>query len=247
MPFKKDLNKDCVSFMPANIRIGKSVAFFLFNRGFSRVILIYDYQNKSLIIEGMTPEKIKTYEYPIINSIGVSSLRSYRVRTQDYIWKFLIESKGHRSLLDFTRRDLIFKAKPISNNQILVENLPMTDNFKFSLNTFIMDPKNSKIIFHSPVNYERVNGVSIKRGEITMSERFVERARQKRLQHQPNRININQNEVKKFQPNLAARPNDIVNKEIGNIWGFEKPVAKLPSTEQRLEADKAYSKMILGE
>ena len=110
-----------------------------------------------------------------------------------------------------------------------------------------MDEKNSKIIFHSFMSAERKlahPGIFKKSGEISYTEKFVERARQKRLQHQSNII---QNQFKISKPMIANGTRSVVNKEIDNIWGFEKPAGKLPSPEQRLESDKAYSKIILGE
>jgi hypothetical protein len=55
----KPLPKDHISFLVSKIYIGYSIASFFFNRGFGKVILEYDYSNKSLIIEGMNEEKIK--------------------------------------------------------------------------------------------------------------------------------------------------------------------------------------------
>ena len=102
------LRKNYINFTPATIHFGQSIAMFFLSREFSDVILEYDYKNKSLIIEGMNEEKFKSYKYPIAGTISIQTIRVCNKKNATYGWRFIVTNRAHRSLLDFSRRELNF-------------------------------------------------------------------------------------------------------------------------------------------
>lgn len=239
---KRELEKNYINFTPSKIRIGSEVAAFFINREFSKVILHYDILKKNLIIEGMNAEKIKSYEYDIVDGKHIASVKVSR-QNGGYVYNFFIMSTIHTGLLDLNRRHLKFKAKPISKDKVMIENLPMLEHMKIISNGCIIDAKNYKIINYAPSTYETSVLVRRKNGEMSMTDKLIQQAKQKRsLNKQYTTIKLNEED--KQNKNYLE---DIPNKEIDNVWGFEKPAGKLPSTKDRIEADKRNKKTILGE
>ena len=123
----------------------------------------------------------------------------------------------------------------------------MIENFDFRYKTFVLDTKNSKIIFHSLIGDDKKHSERLRLNDTTMTDKFIERARQKRLRSQSINEPNDQFAIKNIEMKKSGEENSSINKEIGNVWGFETSPEKLPSKEEREMMDRRYSKQILGE
>jgi len=230
------LKNDCITFRKNKIAIGSTIAAFFFKQGTSEVLLEFNPKDNSLIIEAFTPEKRNSCKYKIINPLSISSVQPYK-RENNMRWIFAIETTSHKRIVDMSLRQLTFKVKPISKDKLIVENLPLVPFFYVEYSKIIFDMKDSKIICQSSkeVKHNPFNG-----HQVSNSNRWVAKLSK-------NKSNLIQNEAKVSQPKIADSSKGTVNKEIGNIWGFKTPPEKLPTSELRIEADKANKKLILGE
>lgn len=232
--------KDHVGFEASRIRIGSSIAAFFINQEIGRVVLEYNYLDKTLIIEGMSDAKASSYKYPIKGG-GCTISTVNRKMKDKFKVQFFIESFAHVDLLDFTRRYLIFKAEPFSKDQIIIKDLPLLDFF--ALETIkvvkgIVDMKNSKVILFASV---------YKHGFIpSRTEELIEKIRQRRLQKEKTFQN-NQVENKIGEQKFPGRVRDNTNKEMDPFSELKNSEENSLSQKELERIDKEYSKMILGE
>jgi hypothetical protein len=223
------LSNNCISFQRNRIQLGYSVALFFLKKGISNVFFEFDYKNQCLIIEGVDPNSapvnlIKDWE----NGWRIVTIAPSKKNNWAFVIKTNLFGRIINSLLTIHKQ---FPAKPIAKNKIIVEGVPFLPMIHSDSGT-IYDMINSKV--QCRINKPGYLNNFLK--DKTLTQDIINKY-------------TNNNQIKRntHSSTIASRQKDTVNKEIGNPWGFEKPVGKLPSPEQRLEADKANSKMILGE
>lgn len=237
------LPHDHIIFNATKIRLGSSIAGFFIRRGFSRVILEYDYKSKSLEIIGLLPEQRQKYHYPITEGLSLSSTQPFKLKG-NFTWSFFIESTAHLGIIDFSRRYLQFKARAISEDRVLIEDLPIIPILKPG--NILIDIEHAKVICHSTMTNEE----KIRRNLLDKSigknntEKLIEKMRTKKI---TNPSNIIQDEIKIPEQKIPGRAKDNTIKETDPFLDFKNPQENSLSQEALEKADKEYSKVILGE
>ena len=158
---------DHISFQMGKIAIGTAIAMFFFKQGASHVIIEYDFTNKSMIIEAVTPEKIKSGR--CINGINISSVQPEKKRGSER-WAFFILTVFHEKIIDMNIRNLEFKAIPIAKDKVIVKDIPMHLKNINNVN-LIIDMYNNKITIHSI----KTNNVQIQFPALTNTNKLIDR------------------------------------------------------------------------
>lgn len=216
---------DHVNFTRSTIGLGQKIALFFMRGGYSKVTMEYDMKNSIIYLEGTDTE---------------SGCRIYSLKYRKQFstgWHFFLSTQVHRDFVDFTRRDLKFPAKKVSDIKIKIENVPMLKIVR--MKSIDIDIENDIFRYRRTVpdrikNHAKVNGLSC-------TDKIIAKVRrQKTIESVPKPIDK--------LPSLLQEPKKMINeKEIGNIWGFETPREKLPSAEERQMMDRVYKKQILGQ
>ena len=227
------LSKNCISFQKNQIQLGYSVALFFLKKGISNILFEFDYKNRCMIMEGVMPNSSPDNLQPDWEN-------GWRIVTaspkdKNHNWTFNIKTKLFGTIINsLLTSHKEFPARPIAKNKIVIDEVPFLPII-YSNTGIIYDMINSKV----QCRINKLGYLNNFKKDKTFTQSIIDKYK--------NNSNNNQIEIDIHSPTNPSRPNDTVNKEIGNIWGFEKPVGNLPSPEQRVEADKSYSKMILGE
>ena len=226
------LSNNCISFQRNQIQLGYSVALFFLKKGISNLFFEFDYKNQCLIIEGVDPNSspdnlMKDWE----NGWRIVTKSPKEKSNWSFVIKTNLFGRIINSMLTIHKQ---FPARPITKNKLIVEGVPFLPVIHSDSGT-IYDMINSKV----QCRINKPGYLNNFTKDKTLTQYIIDKY--------ANNSNTNQIKRNMSSSTIADSTNDVVNKEIVNPWGFEKPVGKLPSPEQRLEVDKANSKMILGE
>jgi len=247
---------DNVNFVASGVTLGNSIAAFFLKQGYSKVFMEFDCKNKTVSFEGtFSEEGIRIYTIRLRRALKIE-------------WAFLLSTHTHRHIIDFSRRYLKFKAKKVGDNKVLVEDVPLLS--KFNLSNFVIDLEQQKVIYRKG---QKVNITDLKKVRgLSFTDKWIEKYKREKLsrpfiptapiikkeqevfQQSSRPVQVHPNVIR-TEPKVQSLPQQIkttaqksiVNKEIGNIWGFETPPEKLPSKEERKMIDRINSKIILGE
>lgn len=177
------LPKDCICFNVNKIQIGDSVAMFFFKQEVSDVLLTFDFNDRSMIIESVTPEKIKAGR--CINGLSISSVQPEKKRGSER-WVFGIDTHHHTGIIDMTRRNLIFKATPIAKDKIIIRDLPFIGLKLKASPQSIIDIDNKIVTFQSV----KISKMQSGHPAIGYSKKWIIKLRQNNNQNN-NQNNIN--------------------------------------------------------
>jgi hypothetical protein len=219
----------CISISKGGILLGRKVSEYFKSRGTILVNIILNYNNNSMIITdtGLRENFVRSHTDP---GLRVRYETSYKHNTDirlTHIIKFFN--------LDYIN---VFKAKPFKGTSVIVENLPLKSEATFRGYIVYVNIKSRLVLFG---NLKQC--LDIKLEDITPSEVSDETITKNSAQT-INTPSSSQIKPKPIQKNVT---NHIPDKEYANNDIQKKPEENRPSPEALEQADREYSRMILGE
>ena len=165
---KPALEKDHICFEIKRIHIGSSIAMFFFKQGVSDVLVEFNFNDKSMILEAVTPEKIKSGR--CINGLSISSTQPEKKQGGER-WIFLIQTVNHNKIINMNLRNLKFKGTLIAKDKISFKGIPFLPSNTIMYNNFIIDMNNNTIAIQSAKDkYSNVPAIG-------QSQKWIEKLR----------------------------------------------------------------------
>ena len=177
---KHALEKDHICFEIKRIHIGSSIAMFFFKQGVSDVLVEFNFNDKSMILEAVTPEKIKSGR--CINGLSISSTQPEKKQGGER-WIFLIQTVNHNKIINMNLRNLKFKGTLIAKDKISFKGIPFLPSNTIMYNNFIIDMNNNTIAIqsakdkYSNVKYSNVPAIGQSQKWIGQSQKWIEKLR----------------------------------------------------------------------
>lgn len=220
-----------ISFSKNAIVLGKNVANYFRKKNISNLICIMDYENNSFIL--------------MEDNLHGSSITYPETNGNDFINLKL--SEFFDLPLGFNH-SYFYRAKPLNNNSVIVENFPLRRKLIAVGKRIYIDVDLDLIIFG---RFSEDNG-----WEYNFSDKDL--IKHPKLQTIPPKINNtltstpSQPQTQSIQSTSAPSqskplPKPMLDKEIGLYDSLNSPPENQPTPEEIERADKEYSKIILGE